>query len=283
MNIRRITARTAVAGITTALAAGAFVGITTTAADAATGTAQYNCTNGFTSDVLPLTLSATADLASFPPFATGFSVPEDIVGVDLVIGLSPEAVAGLKANHIDSVGATSTGMNFPFGSSAAPLKGFDIAPAALPETGGFEMGTHAVNAPFALPNPGAVALKMPAAFSLTNVIPIPLDCTVAGEQQTITTYTVTKQSATVTAPAKKVRKNKPFSIVANVVGQYKAATGKVSVKLGTKTLGTGIVKSGKATVKIAKGLKKTANVTVVYAGDKSTNGAKSAPVKITVK
>ena len=43
MNLRSIAARTVVAGATTALAAGALVGISTTAANAATVTNTYTC------------------------------------------------------------------------------------------------------------------------------------------------------------------------------------------------------------------------------------------------
>jgi hypothetical protein len=286
MNIRKITSRAVIAGMTTALAAGALVGVTGTAANAATGVSQYNCTNPYTADVLPLSLSATADLTAFPSFPSGFEVPDGIVAVGIQIGLSPEAVAGLKAGGITTFGADSTGMNFPFGPTSAPLKGFSVPSAALPDTGGFTMTAETSNAPFDLPVPGTHELTMPAAFSLTaptNLIALPLTCTVAGDKGSITSYTVTKQNATVKAAPKTVKKNKPFSLVAKVTGDNKTATGKVSVKLGKKTIGTGKLKAGKATVKIAKGLKKTSKVTVVYAGDASTNGAKSAPVKITVK
>jgi hypothetical protein len=43
MNLRHLTARTAVAGISTVLAAGALVGVTGTAANAATVTNTYTC------------------------------------------------------------------------------------------------------------------------------------------------------------------------------------------------------------------------------------------------
>lgn len=284
MNLRKITRSAVVAGATTALAAGVLVGLTSTTATAATGTANYNCTNGFTTDVLPLTLSATADLTAFPPFATGFQVPEDIVGVEIGIDLSPEVVAGLKAQGINSVGATSTGMSFPFGSSAAALKGFNVPSAPLPATGGYSMKTTTANEQFALPEPGTLDLLMPTSFSLTNVIPIPLDCTVAGTQGVVTTYTVVPQNAAVTGKAPKaVKKGQAFSVVASVVGDNKPATGKVSLKAGSKKVGTGTLKNGKATIKLAKGIKKTTTFTVVYAGDTSTNGASSAPFKVTVK
>ena len=189
MKLRKISHRAVVAGATTALAAAALVSVTSTAADAATGTANYECTHPY-GPAIPLTLSATADLSAFPPFASGFSVPEDIVAVDVALDLSPEVVAQLKQNGITSVGATSTGMNFPFGSSAAPLKGFDVPSAALPETGGFTMAADTANEAFALPEPGTLDLLMPASFSLTaptNLIALPLECTVVGDQGVVTT------------------------------------------------------------------------------------------------
>ena len=108
-------------------------------------------------------------------------------------------------------------------------------------------------------------------------------CKVNGAQPTITTYTVAKQGSTVTATAPKtVKKNQAFTVSAKVAGQYKAATGKVTVKAGKTVVGTGNLKAGKSAVKVAKGLAKTTTLTVSYAGDKSTN-AGSAKVKVTVK
>lgn len=287
MNLRKISTRVVVAGATTALAAGALVGLTGTPANAATGTAAYGCTNPYSADVMPLTLSATADLASFPSFGSGFSVPQDIVGVDVAIDLSEEAVAGLKANGINSVGSSSTGMDFPFGSGSATLKGFDVAQAPLPESGGFTMAASTFNESFALPEPGTLDLLMPASFTLTlptNIIALPLTCTVDGAQGVVTTYTVVKQNATAAAKAPKtVSKNKPFSVVATVAGQYKTATGKVSLKAGSKTVGTASLKNGKATFKFAKGIKKTTKFTAVYQGDTSTNPSTGIPVTVKVK
>jgi hypothetical protein len=286
MNLRLIIARTAVAGVTTALAAGALVGVTGTAANAETGTANYLCTNGFTTDVLPLSLSASGDLSGFPPFATGFAVPANTVPIQLGITLSEPVVQGLKAKGITQVGAHSINLAFPFGSGKVPITEFDIPQTALPDTGAKTMNADISNAAFKLPNAGKdLAIKMPAAFTLTNLIPVPLDCTVTGEQQTITTYTVTKQDAAVSgkAPAK-VRKNQAFSIKVTVVGN-KPANGKVVAKDGRKIIGTGTAKAGKATIKVAKGLSRLGNHNIVlaYAGDSQTNAAKGGVLVKVVK
>jgi hypothetical protein len=279
MNLRLIVARTAVAGVTTALAAGALVGVTGTAANAETGTASYGCTTGFSpGDVLPLTLAASGDLSGFPPFATGFAVPADLVAIQLAVTLSEEAVQGLKDKGIDSVGGGSSDLTFPFGSGKVPISPFEIPSAALPDTGPFTMTADISNAGFKLPNAGKnLPIKMPAAFTLTNLIPgVPFDCTVSGAQPTITTYTVTKQGAGVTGKApKSVKAKKAFNIVATVAGDNRPATGKVVAKDGKKVIGSGVLKKGKATIKLAKGISKvgTHNITLAYAGDKQTNAA----------
>ena len=62
-----------------------------------------------------------------------------------------------------------------------------------------------------------------------------------------------------------------------------AATGKVIIKDGKKTVGKGKLKNGKVNIKV-KGLKVGSHKLVVqYKGDDFTDKSKSKPVKVSVK
>ncbi len=287
MNFRRISARAAVAGVTTALAAGALVGITTTAADAATGTALYNCTNPYTADVIPLVTSVSADLSGLPPLPTGFTAPEGSLPVNVTFTVPAEVIAGLKANGFTELGAAGGDVNLPFGNVKVPLSGVAVDKAPFPESGDMTLSADATNGSFKLPNPGSQAVKMPASFLVTatnNVIDLPLTCAIDGEQPTITSLTVIKQDPSVVGKAPtKVKKGTAFNIKVTVMGN-KPGTGKVVAKDGSKKIGTGTLKAGKTTIKITNGLSKvgTHNITLSYAGDKSSNPAQGGVlIKVT--
>ncbi len=80
MKFTTLSRRTAAAGAASALVAGALVGATTTAAEAAPISNTYSCTG--TSGPFPVTLdSDIPDLASFPTVPAGFDVPAGALAV----------------------------------------------------------------------------------------------------------------------------------------------------------------------------------------------------------
>ncbi|GAA4696244.1 Ig-like domain repeat protein [Nocardioides conyzicola] len=281
MNLRHLSARAAVAGITTALAAGALVGVSTTAANAESVTAPYSCSAGSTT--LPIGVTATADLSGYPSLASGTPVSPGLVSLNLTFTVPADVVNALMAPPYNQtqIGGGSSDLAFPIGKGSVPIAAFTIDPVQLVHDTPATLTKQVSNSAFNLPEAGAAAVTMPASFTLNSIMP--LACT-TDSKQVITTYTISKQTASVTAKApKSVKKNKAFSVVVKVAGQNKPATGKVTAKVGKKTIGTGVLKKGKAAIKVKKGLKKTSKITFVYAGDKSTAGSSSFPVKVTVK
>ena len=286
MNLRHITARLAVAGTATALLAGGLVAATGVAANADTGTASYNCVNGFTPDVLPLEVSIGADLSTLPPLPTGFPAPAGAAGpIDVSVTLSAAAVNGLLANSITTAGFTSEDMLLPFGTAQVPLTGVSVAASDLTADTAKVLTVTAANGAFNLPDPGSdIPVKMPETFSATGVIPIPINCTIVGDAPSITQLTVVKQTPTLTATAPKtVKVGQTLKVQATLAANV-APTGKVVAKEGKKVLGSAkINKAGKATISI-KGLKKgTHSILVSYAGDSRSNKSNDYGVTVKVK
>ncbi|GAA1790920.1 hypothetical protein GCM10009795_040700 [Nocardioides hankookensis] len=280
MNLRHLTVRTAVAGVTVALAAGALVGLGTSAADAATGTATYSCSGAGTP--LPLSVSADADLSGYPSFPSGQSVNAGLVSLTLTITVPAPVVNSLMDDfHQTTIGGGSKDLAFPIGNGSVPIADFTIDPVTLVHDTPAVLSKGVSNDAFKLPDAGAAKVTMPSSFTLDTIVP--LTCTTS-DTSVITTYTISKQTAGVTAKApKSVKKGKAFAVAAKVTGQNKTATGKVVAKVGKKVVGAGVLKNGKAAIKVKKGLKKTSKITVVYAGDKSTSGSSSFPVTVKVK
>lgn len=287
MNLRRIAASTAVAGVSTALAAGALVGVTTVAASAETGTATYTCTNPFTPDELPVVVSVGADLTTLPPLPTGFAAPEGSLPVDVTVTVPEQAVQGLKQNGITEAGLKDSGFALPFGTTEVPLSGVEAARQALPDTGDLVFDMDATNGDFKLPDPGTIPVQMPSTFTTTadtNLVPLPLTCTISGEQPTITSLTVIKQTPSLSLKKSEVtiKKGKVAKLVATVSGNV-TPTGKVIAKEGKKVLSKSKLKKGKATVSL-KNLKPGKHTIVLsYAGDKRSNASNEAGAIVTVK
>src|SRR6188768_4234371 len=92
MNLRHLTARTAIAGVATALAAGALVGVSTTTANAVENTTSYECSAlGASQGQFALNISTPV----IPASATaGQSFPAGLLALDAKITV-PSASAQL--------------------------------------------------------------------------------------------------------------------------------------------------------------------------------------------
>jgi len=131
---------------------------------------------------------------------------------------------------------------------------------------------------------GAATVTLPATLavgSYTGAISYPGN-DVYGAATGSVKVTVTKASATlkVTAPKSVAKKAKTVAVKTTVTPS--AATGTVTVKLGSKTVGTGKVSHGKVTITIKKSkLKKGKDVlTISFSSPNYTAGAKKVTVKI---
>jgi len=281
MNLRNLTARTAIAGVATALAAGALVGVGTTAANAVENTTNYDCSAfGASQGSFALKISTPV----IPATATaGQSFPANLLALDAQVTIPP-ATAGLlgsaqvNGGRIDdfkgSVGTTSL---------AAPLK-FG-APVAQGDGSAIMTGAGAVGA-FTLPKAGAYKVQLPSAFTFipTNAAgdlaiggtPVTVACTSTAPGN-LGDIKITKGAATVKPKVKKVKKGYALTVAVTRTDSTIKPTGKVTAKFG-KTKVTKSLKKGKAVLtlpKAAKGKK----VKISYAGDAFVNGSKSS-VKI---
>ena len=284
MKLRHTTTRIAIAGSTVALLAAGLVATTTTAANAETGTADYNCTNDFTENVLPLSVAVGADLSGLPPLPTGFNAPEGSLPITVDVTLSADVVNGLRGNSIMTAGFESTDMLLPFGTTQVPLSGVAVAAVDLVADTPVTLSAEATNGAFQLPDPGTdIPVTMPETFDATGVIPIPLHCTIAEESPVISQLTVIKQTPTLTAKAPKTsKKGATLKIAASMTANV-APAGKVIAKEGKKQVGVGTLKKGKTVISI-KGLKKGAHkIDLSYKGDKRSNASNGYSVFVTVK
>ncbi len=300
MNLRRLAARTAVVGLSTTLAAGALVAGATIAANAAGGTATYSCVSALApNQPIPVKVTLSADTSFVPALPTGFKAPAGTLSMPFTFSIDGNAARGMASGiKATKIGTSAVSFSLPFGDANIPLNGLDLAQAAIPATGDFNLavpGAGASQGEFALPSPGTnIPVTMPTTFPMTVVSDspiapsIPVTCTIQGTSPTLATLTVTKQGSTIgklKAP-KSVKAGKKFSIVAKVAGSNVPATGKVVAKEGKKVLGKGTLKNGKASIVVKKGIKKAGKhtITISYAGDKKTNAASNpSTVAVTVK
>ena len=63
---------------------------------------------------------------------------------------------------------------------------------------------------------------------------------------------------------------------------FTKANGKVTLKVGSKTIGKGTVKNGKVTITLKKLKKGSYKIKATFAGDSNVNGSSSKTVKLKV-
>jgi hypothetical protein len=280
----------ALAGTATVLAAGALVGVATTAAQAADPAGVgYNCHNAaFNADV-PVLVGATG----FPSELTaGESVPAGDVPVTFT--LTREVIDGMNAKGINQVGVSSKDLALAVGSTSVGLTGVNVAKAATPATGDMVMAAPSKNAEFAAPVAGTYDLKLPSTFTGTvdtNLAPLAVTCTILdASTATIGSTTVTgdgepgpvmqDSTTSVKAPAK-VKQGKAVNLAVSVSAEV-PATGDVTAVEKGKELGSATLVDGSAKITV-KGLKPgTHKITVSYGGDEATNASSSKAVKVKV-
>lgn len=285
MNLRSIAARTVVAGATTALAAGALVGVSTTAANAATVTNTYTCS-------LPSVYSGDFDLTvtgeiPVPQYWAGAAVPAGLLTVTAEATVPADAAALLGAAGV--TGAKSDDFGFALGTATVPvpLKGNFAS-----EGGTTKWKAEGANLGFTTPDPGTYDALMPTAFTMTTMQgenpSVSLNCAIKeGSTPAAISedFTLLKQSSKteVVPTVIKVKKGKAAKIPASVssTSMGGAVSGKVVAKEGAKTVGSGTLKAGKVVLNLGKKLKVgNHKITVTYLGIPSVNGSSD---KVTVK
>jgi hypothetical protein len=283
MNLRTITTRFAVAGVSTAVAASALVAAGTAAADAQTADGSYVCQLPTGPMTFPLHIDAF-----IPPTPTaGWTVPANTLPYTATVGVPSDAVPLLGSLHVD--GGTLTNFAMSVGHTVINAPGTLGAPTAQDDGSIAMVGTGA-NQQFTLPVAGKYVTKLPSAFTFTPTVggapldlgsgPVTLSCA-TDAPATLAHVELAKSESVVSGKAKKTVKGYTLrSVVAPKtqppLGTLKTPTGKVVAKLGTKSW-TASLKKGVAVFKLPKSAKGK-KVSLNYKGDGYT-----APSKGTVK
>jgi hypothetical protein len=288
MNIRRITARTAIAGATTALAAGALVGISTTAANAETVSNNYTCVNSIFNITFDIPMSVTGDLP-VPQYWAGANVAPDLLNITAEATVDPAVAGQLSAFGVTHARADDYSIALGSSTVPVPIEGDFVTD----DEGNVTWQASGANEAFTTPDPGVVDGSLPAAFTLTaesSAGDVPFACTL-GEGETasklVNDFTLLKQSSSTTAPAKAAGKvgkavKLPVSVSSTSLGGP-VSSGKVVAKEGKKVLGTATLKKGVASINLGKKLKAGKHtITVTYQGIPSVGGS-SAKTVLTVK
>lgn len=289
MNLRSIAARTVVAGATSALAAGALVGVTATGANAATVSNTYTCSNtalGFTFDQA---ISVTGELP-VPQYWAGAAVPEKLLNISVDATLDPAVAAGLSGAGVTK--ARSDDFSIALSTTKVPVP---IAGDIASEGGTTTWKATGANKPFMTPDPGQANGLLPQAFTLIGesaaLGDVPLSCTLkTGETaQTLASINLLKQSSATEVVAKVIKAKKgkaakvPVSVTSTSLGGP-VSGGKVVAKEGSKTVGSGTLKAGKVVLKLSKKLKVGKHkITVSYVGIPSVGGSSDKVVVKVVK
>jgi hypothetical protein len=299
MNLRRISARAAVVGVSTTLALGALVTGATTAADAASGSGTYNCTTPASPAPVTVTVTIDADLAGLPPLPTGFAAPAGTLTFPVKFVIAQASATAIKSAPvgITKLGVANANLSLPFGDVQIPVTGLDVPLTDIATGADTTLAVaKAAQGAFNLPSPGAaVPVTLPSSFTFNattnSTIPqaqsLPMTCALTGTSPTLATLSVIKQGSVIgkiKAP-KAVKAKKKFTVVVPVTGANVPATGNVVAKEGKKVLGKGAIKNGKATIVVKKGIKKPGKHTIAvsYAGDTKTNPGNTSTVLVKVK
>lgn len=265
MNLRRLTARTAVAGVATAVAAGALVGVSATAANAVENTTAYACTalGGPVGD-----FSLKISTPVIPPTATaGQSIAAGLLNFDVAVTIPPGAGAMMKNANVNGGRIDDYAATLGTSSIKAPIT-FGT-PTYAADNSATMTGVGA-NGAFTLPASGTYKVQLPAAFTFTPTnaagdLPVTVACTTAAPGD-LGSVEVTKAPSTLKAKAKKSGKKYKLNVVVKGdPNQVDLPTGKVTAKVGKKKI-TKTVKSGKAVLVLPKSAAGT-KVKVTYSGD----------------
>lgn len=269
MNLRRITARAAVAGATTALVAGALVGATGTTANAAETSGDYTCAVPILGDqTFPLSLSVPL----LPPTApAGFPVTAGLLSYTSAITVPTDAANALGSLGV--IGGNIDDFTMTIGNDVISAPGTYTANAPG-DDGSVVMSGTGSNGAFNLPKAGSYNVKMPAAFTFAPVTadgpldlgagPVTVACA-TDSPSTLGNVVLTKQASSIAAKA--VKKHRVTVVVKN---EYTKPTGQVVAKVGKKSFKKKLNSAGKAVFAFPKSFKGK-KAAISYKGDGYTS------------
>lgn len=268
----KFVSKAAAFGAAAAISATGLVAATGTTAHAATVTKTYTCTLpgnstsfpvpvAFTLPALPSSAPAGAGVPSLPVAATMTLTRAETLAIQTY-------VSSLGADTPTSFGGPVAG-NGTIGSTALPIT-LTVPTTPISSTGDTVLNatgsTGAVKAPSTA---GTYVVSLPksiAANLLGSSFPA-ATCTVPAADAAIGTLKVSPAAST--APAATLAVSAPKKAKLHHAIKVKVTTnqtGKAVAKIKGKKVASATIKSGKATLKIKKGLKKGANKIVVSVG-----------------
>ncbi|MDI6911653.1 hypothetical protein [Nocardioides sp.] len=275
MNLRSLATRTAVAGAVSALAAGALVGATTSAAEAADVTGTYTCSAlGSVLGDFPLAISVPL----LPPTAPAGLTITPLLGVEAHLTV-PSVL--LQGAGIDGGTVDDFGMTLGAATIGAPLTVTDITDNG---NGTSTVNATGINETFTTPKAGTYDVKLPGAFTFSSTShgspSVPVACS-TDAPATLGTVTLGKQASEMTVKA--VRRHK---VNVTVTNEYSTPSGKVVAKVGKKAFSEKLNSNGKTVFTFPKALKGKKAV-FSYKGDGFTAGdskdAAGKPISAIIK
>lgn len=293
MNVLRLSKRLAATGVASALAAGALVAAGATTATAATASTDYTCqvpligAQTFPVTLTSLPLDLTDTLPAGVSFPAGALDALSSSGHAMEMTITAPAVVVTTLNNLGTLtGVTSPDLAVPFGASSVPVNNLALAGAPAPNPDGSAVfSLVGTNGAFSAPAAGVYDITLPAAFtfvaSTTNATfpQVPVTCASAAPP-VLKHMTVTKNaSTTVAKPAvTPFHKGKAAKMKVTVSAPNHTPSGKVVIKQGTKTLGSGMLNSlGKVVINMGRKLTVGKHKVVVsYKGDGYTTTSRDA-------
>jgi hypothetical protein len=270
MTFTTFSKRLAATGAASALAAGALVGATSTAAQAATVTNTYTCSNTAMAVTKDIPMEVTGALPTDQYWA-GALVPAGLAGNVTSVATIPDAVAGLLVSAgVD--GARSEDFGFALGTASVPV------PISGPiSEDGKRWDAEGTNDPFRTPAPGMYEILLPSAFTIQleqgDADSIALDCVLqeGTEPESIGSIALAQQTSTTESPKTvKGKKGKAVKFKATVTGDAGPAVGQVIAKKGAKTLDKAKINdAGKAALNLGKLKPGKHKIKVIYKGNAS--------------
>lgn len=259
-----------------------------TSAQALDGGTDYTCATPLGNVTVPVHVKSDLLPTSV---ATGFNVPGGLLPANVSFTIPASFGGTLKAFGVSKIGGSSNDLNLGLGSTSVPLQSVTAAAVDIVDGADTVLTAAGTAGAFTTPSPGTKDITLPSTLSFVPVnqdgaaLPT-LACTLANpDAAKIGSILVLKQTSSTAAKAVKtsVKTSQRAVVKVTVSRQFgDPASGKVIAKRGTKTVGSGTLKSGKASIKLAKLKKGTAKIVLTYQGNGATTKSSSS-VNLKVK
>ena len=247
MKFSSMSKRFAATGAATALAAGALVGLTGSAATAAPVTTTYTCEYAALG-LGPWTVTVDSEapgIEGFPSIAAGFDAPGGLLTITNHFTIPSDARAALQGASVEDIA-------FPdyaggFGTNEVLVEGMTAKVSTMTDNGDgtYSFDSNGLNAPFSTPAAGTYDITTPDAFNMVATVPgigdVSVPCTLAEGTEVASYHTIEVTKNVSTAKGVPVKSTLKVGKVAKMKVTVKADNetpgGKVLVKEGSKTLG----------------------------------------------